>query len=292
MAEPVDLVLITGTGRSGSTLLENLLAREPGVVAVGELHYIWQRGFIENHLCSCGTPFRSCEFWRAVFEHTTGGLDSVDAPAVAARARQLARTRHAPLLRSPRLRPARFSVELAQHTELLGRLFASIAAVSGAGTIVDSSKDARYGFVLTTAPGIRMRTVHLVRDSRAVAYSWQRTRRRPEIHWDDAHMPRYSAGRAAWMWTHANIMASLLRRSAGGSVRLRYEDVVAEAPDTASIPFVHSVSGNPSRFDDVGGVPLTIDDEWRTALSRRDFALVTAITAPMLRAYGYRLSRR
>ena len=50
----------------------------------------------------------------------------------------------------------------------------------------------------------------------------------------------------------------------------------------------HTVGGNPNRMVH-GLVPLRADDQWMTEMKRRDMALVTAITAPMLRHYGYEL---
>jgi hypothetical protein len=38
----------------------------------------------------------------------------------------------------------------------------------------------------------------------------------------------------------------------------------------------------------VGRVPLRHDEAWRTALPPRQRRVVSALTAPLLRAYGYR----
>src|SRR4051794_38468775 len=62
------IVYIGGTGRSGSTLLARLLSGVPGVVAVGELRYVLDRGMTQDHLCGCGRPFRACPFWHDVFQ--------------------------------------------------------------------------------------------------------------------------------------------------------------------------------------------------------------------------------
>jgi hypothetical protein len=49
--------------------------------------------------------------------------------------------------------------------------------------------------------------------------------------------------------------------------------------------------GNPSRFV-TGPVEIRSDDEWESNLKRRDSAVVTALTLPLLRFYGYPLREK
>ncbi len=60
------VLFITGWDRSGSTLLSRVLAEIPGVVAVGELHYLWERGVVEGRRCSCGETAPDCPLWGEV----------------------------------------------------------------------------------------------------------------------------------------------------------------------------------------------------------------------------------
>ena len=53
----------------------------------------------------------------------------------------------------------------------------------------------------------------------------------------------------------------------------------------------HTVAGNPARHRH-GLVPMRLDDEWRTAMPTRDRRLVTAMTYPLLRRYGYPVEAR
>jgi hypothetical protein len=48
----------------------------------------------------------------------------------------------------------------------------------------------------------------------------------------------------------------------------------------------HTVSGNPNRFE-TGAVELRPDREWISKMSPRNKALVTALTLPLLKHYGY-----
>jgi len=48
----------------------------------------------------------------------------------------------------------------------------------------------------------------------------------------------------------------------------------------------HGLSGNPARFRS-GALAIRSDDRWVTEMPATDQAVVTALTLPLLRAYGY-----
>ena len=293
------VLYIGGLGRSGSTILDMLLGDVSGVANVGEVRHLWERGLRDNALCSCRAPFAECEFWSAVGEYAFGGFGSVDAAAMVACARAVDRHRQLPALLAS---PARLRVELGRYSEVLARLFTAIHAVSGAELVVDSSKDPPHGFVLRQVPGLDLRAVHLVRDSRGVAYSWTKFVARPDANRGDRMMTRMSPTRTALMWLDANALLEVLGRSVP-TVRVRYEDMVDDPglwvgrvlASTGVDPTVrgglavhHAVGGNPVRFRPDRGL-LRVDREWRQKLSPRARRTVTSLTAPMLWRYGYSL---
>ena len=64
---PVDYVYILGSGASGSTLLELLLAGHPRMAPMGEIEKLslqFARG--QRGRCSCGECPAACPVWRAV----------------------------------------------------------------------------------------------------------------------------------------------------------------------------------------------------------------------------------
>ena len=72
------VLYIARFGRSGSTILGNVLGEVEGFFHGGELRSIWEHGLILNKVCGCGVPFRECEMWRPVldeaFEACTGSI--------------------------------------------------------------------------------------------------------------------------------------------------------------------------------------------------------------------------
>ncbi|HEX2192960.1 MAG TPA: sulfotransferase [Acidimicrobiales bacterium] len=300
------VIYIGGTGRSGSTLLAGLLGGLRGHVAVGELRYVWTRGLAENHLCECGAPFRSCPFWTDVFGEAFGGFDESHPEAVARLARRVDRIRHIPRLAVPPLRSARFRADLAQLGDVLHRLYAAVLAVSGASFVVDSSKDPSYAFLLCALPSLDVSLVHLVRDSRAVAYSWTRRRVRPEIHWKVEYMRQRPPLLTARRWVQYHLLFELLERRVPRRLRIRYEDVAADpeaavarvaeltgaarGPVPTSALSGHSVGGNPLRFEEPR--PVRADTAWMEEMAPDDRRVVTAVTAPLLARYGYLRWRR
>lgn len=297
------ILFIVGSSRSGSTLLERLLNELPGVLSVGELKRIWRRGFVDNQLCSCGQPFHDCPFWGDVRERVLAGAN-LDAEAADRLNRRVYKT-------GPRPGPAQ-AAEHATFREQWQRLFAGIAAASGARWLVDSSKDPVYAARLAGLSGFDTRYLHLVRDPRAVAFSKMRRRLRPEIHWAKAYMATRSAWGSAGSWNDTQRLAERVRGELDRPwQRLRYEDLVADPGGAlaglirllglsddggnalsfldgtvARVGVGHSVSGNPMRFAH-GELRIVADEEWRHAMPWRSRVEVGLRSRTGLRRYGY-----
>ena len=299
------VLYIGGYSRSGSTLLLRLLGERPGVVAVGELFDVWERSYLQNQLCGCGAGFRDCAFWTQVTARAFGcAPGQVPAAQLHADRARVQGHRKIPLLWRPELRPPRYAGALAGYATVLDGLYAAVREVSGSEVIVDSSKVPQYAWVLAEAPGIELHVLHLVRDSRATAYSWQRHRLRPEITGQKAYMDTHSLARSACEWSLFNYLIRSRRRSYASYTLIKYEELVADpraalrkvtqsvgcppAPDgvPASLGLSHTASGNPGRFR-VGEVGIRLDGEWMHAMTGRQRAIVTALTAAGLARYSY-----
>ena len=307
------VVYLGGLGRSGSTLAVRLLGQLPGAFAAGEIAQMWRRGIVEAERCGCGEPFPSCPFWRKVGEAAFGGWDNVDVAHLNRLRRSVDRTRFIPQLAAPALARPAFRRALAEYLTYYLGAYAAIGQVSGCQVVIDSSKHASLAFCLHRSPQLDLRVVHLVRDSRAVAYSWTKKVSRPEAD-PGKYMMTYSPAAAAVLWNTQNAAMHLLARCGVPTLQVRYEDLAAapsatlrkiatfaglpaDPPDLgflggdgtsrwAELSPAHTASGNPNRFV-TGRTEIRTDDSWRTALPSPNRALVSALTLPGLAHYHY-----
>ena len=297
------VVYIAGCGRSGSTVLDLTLGQADGWFSMGEFRLFWY-ALRDHWRCGCGRDVTECPFWTAARAHVpTDPADVLPALRATVRLRRTAGLMRPALLGSHR-------ADLDSLGSSLRAVYRATAETAGASVLVDSSKDALYGLVLANVLDMPLHVVHLVRDSRAVAWSWQRKRKRPEITHEDAYMPQRTALRAGVDWDLRNGLVHLLRRRADGFTRVTYEELTTDPEATlerirarvAAPPLPaghrcdvpggehHTVAGNPVRFSQ-DALRLQPDLEWHQALHAADRRTVTLVTLPLLAAYGY-LSRR
>ena len=293
MTQPAPrVVYLTGWGRSGSTVLNRLLARE-GVVAIGELRYLWERGLVERQDCSCGNPWDACALWHPVVDAIAAGQDSTEPAVLGRQLHELGRRGGRKIRRDP----AGTDGLAGRYASILGEVYQRVAAETGARLIVDSSKDPTHA-LLARASGARVSVIHLVRDPRAVVWSHQRAKAPPPgatASVTEQHGPLYVATR----WTLRN---SFIDRSVGPELRIRYEDMVTETERVITAIFdivgidvpplhgglEHLIAGNPDRFDTDRPTVLREDVEWTTAQPAREKRLVQLVAGRLMRRYGYR----
>jgi hypothetical protein len=305
----VSVLYIGGCQRSGSTLLDRMMSQVPGYVSTGEVVHLWSRGVDANELCGCGLPFLECPFWSEVGRRAFGGWSEVDVKEILALQRRVDRNRFIPYMLFPVL-STRFRRDLQEYSARLERLYRAISEVSDGAVIVDSSKHASTAFLLRQVRSVRLRVIHLVRDSRGVAFSLAKQVRRPEAMADESFMFRASSLRSAAEWVAFNLLLGLLRFVGTPTTVVRYEDMVraprsvisralaaggahASAEDLAfvqgahvTLGIDHTVAGNPMRFRHEP-LELRVDEAWRSSMDRRARHVTTALTWPLLATYGY-----
>jgi hypothetical protein len=300
---PVKVLFVAGKGRSGGTLLAGLLGQLPGFFSVGELNRLWDWGLDQNYRCGCGEPVRKCETWAAILADADSGLADAQIDRLQA---AVVRWPNLPrlLLTSPSRR-ARWH-DLEQYTNASSAVYRSIGRVTGARVVVDSSRLPFEPVALGLVPGVDVYIAQLVRDPRAVVYSWKRSKPMTDREADE-YMPRYGAAFSTTSWTARNLVVEAVRRRSGG-LTVQY-DALARDParvlrelaafvgepagdlafltsGTALLAPTHSVGGNPVRMTS-GSVDITPDDEWKAAMPARDRVVSTALALPLLHRYGF-----
>lgn len=136
------IIYIMGTGRSGTTILEILLANNPGMTGVGEVKYIFRDGFQRDQPCACGRSGRQCELWSSVLSRT--GWTSADWSKLDATIGDLESHAHFP---STFL--GAFSAKKRElYREANRQLFESVAVARQCRVVVDSSKHAGRALLL------------------------------------------------------------------------------------------------------------------------------------------------
>lgn len=153
-----------------------------------------------------------------------------------------------------------------------------------------------------------MKVLYIGGAGRAVAYSWDKRRKRKAASAEVVYMPHHSPTRSIITWCYENMMMRYFGRKGDYYATLRYEDMTQspnkaigdtlhrlgiEADLNSSEPAIahstHSVGGNPMRFSSINQ-PIVIDDEWKQKMHPRTKRLLSLIAAPVLHSFGYPIS--
>lgn len=159
--DPVPVLYVAASGRSGSTLVDRTLGAVEGLVSTGELSRLFGKGVAHGGLCGCGVPVPECRLWSRVLSGVRRAGHALRMERAAELRSRACEGRYAPLILLGR-RPTR----LLGYRRLVAATYRAVREVSGARVVVDSSKNPVYGCLLSQMPGIRVHVLHLVRDSR------------------------------------------------------------------------------------------------------------------------------
>ena len=312
-AQPrVKILFIGGFGRSGTTILDNVLGQVEGFFSAGETLYIWDRSFIEDRLCGCRRPFSQCPTWQSIAAEIgpRGDTDKERHEELQAwvGVRESLTPKRVALASRRRQDPDSLP-GVADYRARMVEVYRTIQRQTGCEVIVDSSKSPGHGYLLQGSPELDAYAVHIVRDPRAVAFSWQKKKVYDPSGDKPMMMSRHSPARSSKLWNTWNLATEAVwKKSPDQYMRILYEDFMADphsilqqvldhiGASQASLDFVrgnqvsmgeiHALAGNPSRFND-GTVELRRDDRWRNDQPAWHRRLVTLLTYPLLRRYGY-----
>jgi len=206
------IISISGSGRSGSTLLSLLLSQDSHVFNLGQLRHLW-RSFEQAEMCSCGQALPDCPVYADI---TDSGSKMTELGKAFFKDAAKLSSWHNPDTRA-RLQ--------SQHAEYLSGIANVLKGISGKTRIthfVDSSKAPEISLAFSLLPDIELYLLNLVRDPRAVVCSWYKRKE------------SYSAAvRNARDWAARQQRLEDWKPAFGARFyTLRYEDLASKPVDT------------------------------------------------------------
>jgi hypothetical protein len=306
---PIRVLYIMGYGRSGSTVIGSVLGNHSDIVSVGELMNLSRSGWINAQYCACGERGNVCPFWSGVRREwiKRTGVDDIEGymelQSAFERLNQWLWLSKEKLKQTPRFRA------YGKHTYAL---FKALSTVSGKSIIVDSSKSPARAFSLSLIPGIDLQVIHLIRDSRGVAWSLKKEYQKDEKAGIQRNFKSRPICRTAISWLAFNLQSNWVRRQLdpGKSMLVRYEDFMSNPETTLnkigelteidlaevssrvlhgeSISVGHNIAGNRLRM--AGEVQLQPDIEWKHRLPSKSKKIIWIFTGWLMRRYGYKKS--
>jgi hypothetical protein len=168
--------------------------------------------------------------------------------------------------------------------------------------------------MLQLLPNVDVYCIHMVRDARAVAFSWGSKKPMSRAEGKMDYIEQHSLWTSTRLWLSWNLSLEAMWASRPDHyMRIRYEDFserpyevlgqlldflpISAAP--TDLPFTDgertlrlkpniAFSGNPDRLAR-GEVKIRFDDRWKTEMKPLARQFVTLLTAPLAMHYGYGL---
>ncbi len=304
------VVYILGTARGGTSIFGRVLATMQGAGHGGELRRLWNPGLQPGHTCGCGKPPSDCTLWSKLLVTGSGAaymepsLDDVARVQETAapddhawwKAYRILRTSGTPGL----------ATDEARYLAAFSELYKAFARESGASVVIDSSKNPADAALLHRARDVAMYCLQIVRDPRGVAFS-RRKRRAPD---EPTRPAPGETARTAGYWIMQHLSFEAVRRRYGRerALLVRYEDFI-DAPGAVVGGVARLVGTSPPASELSFGVPIALpvshepdttstkfsapqvvlrpDSRWEKELHPLDRSMVTLLTYPLLRRYGY-----
>jgi len=303
------VIFITGAGRSGSTLLDLILGELDQCFSIGEFRGFFKNFLRKKTLCSCGEYYERCNFWSEVIYRVFNKLEFTSAELeFLYRLRKI--VEHIPIINRKKQKTyfQKYNSEIKKFKEIYYKLYNQIFEITGCQIIIDSSKLPQYLLILNEL-NIETCLIHIVRDSRAVAYSWLRNK---FDFGSNQLMKKHNPVTSARLWLMYNLQIEKIKKYYFNYYLLRYEDFCLSPLDKIKEAFKkfnininnlgkitddtntfkikkekHLVGGNPIRYKVKDTLKIKCDNEWQNKLKFKDKFLVTLITFPLLKKYQY-----
>lgn len=299
------ILYVAGYGRSGSTVLERVLASHPRVFGGGELNSVID---LLDPQGAGDTPYaiEEDQLWTDIADEIRQQFpDGRDVRRLQQEFQSLSSIRGYLFGHGTQRRN--------QFRDYIDALTNAIAARihADADYLVDSSKTARVTvfkpLALAKVAGREVKVIHLVRDGRGCIWSVLKGSNR-KIKLGVNPKVRFAGIRSSVHWLMANLGAQLYAWLLPGNyIRLRYEDFVAKPGKSllklsefldldlseqiqtiesgASFPATQQIAANRSKG---GALVLRADEDWKSQLGLAHRLLFWLVDWPLALFYGYR----
>ncbi len=294
-------IFITGSGHSGSTLVDLILGAHSKIFSIGEIKQ-WERYIHENKYCSCEREVVNCPFWKAIRERllVNNGIDIFTAPEkfrffIDSEHNSSSKLRYWSLIAAAACSTASINLtsvykqeqQIATHIYTLYNL---VSNTSGKPIVVDSSKSPLLMKLLWLKKPKDFKAIYLVRDGRAVLNSNLRKNKKLLF--------------AVKGWIKGNRLVTFLSRTMGSNILLvRYEDICRNPekeikriclfigidfePDMLMFTAreIHNIDGNRMRFSKDNTIRL--DEKWRRELNNEALNTFNKYAKKVNERFGY-----
>ncbi|HJS59199.1 MAG TPA: sulfotransferase [Vicinamibacteria bacterium] len=309
-ASATKVVYILGTARGGTSIFGRVLATLPGAGHGGELRRLWNPGLQPGHTCGCGKAPSDCALWSKLLATGSGAAYMEPSLNEVARVQETAAPDDHAWWKAYRILRTSgtpgLATDEARYLAAFCELYKAFARASSSSVVIDSSKNPADAALLHRARDVAMFCVQIVRDPRGVAFS-RRKRRAPD---EPTRAAPVETARTAGYWIMQHLSFEAVRRRYGRerALLVRYEDfidapgavvgavarLVGTAPPASElsvgVPIALPVSHEPDTTSTKFSAPQVVlrpDSRWEKELHALDRSMVTLLTYPLLRRYGY-----
>ena len=168
---PIRILCVSGSGRSGTTILSVLLSQNSDVFNLGQFPD-FLRAYAKQAMCTCNKTMGACDIWSNLVQDAFDGWQGDDFR----NANEMKRKFFADAAKLSYLGPFDSLNALREkHREYLdfaGRFLTQYRAKTGNDIFVDTSKSPEIALAYSLLDGVEVYVLNLVRDPRAVACSW------------------------------------------------------------------------------------------------------------------------
>ena len=199
----MEIIYIAGNGHSGSTILAMLLGQSKSHFCAGELTFITRSGILDEP-CSCGSKIGRCETWQRIMSRWASKRQ-ISLEHYHQLRYRYERNRTLGVLLLNAVWPSKDFVEYCRATQTL---FDAIGEVTGATTVIDSSKGASRILVLKrfTKPKV----IHLCRNFTGVLNSNSRFTPKDIEKGFEKDLHPTPPARTLFNWLSNNLLATVL----------------------------------------------------------------------------------